>query len=53
VTDLGRDVIRLESNARQNEDIPPADQNRVVQPRNAGRICVDKASIVRSDTSSS
>lgn len=28
VTDLGRDVIRLDGTARLVEDIPPADQNR-------------------------
>ncbi|MDT5162162.1 MAG: hypothetical protein QOC90_2472 [Mycobacterium sp.] len=28
VTDLGRDIIRLDGTAQQVEDIPPADQNR-------------------------
>jgi PPOX class probable F420-dependent enzyme len=28
VTDLGRDIIRLNGTARQVEDVPPADQNR-------------------------
>jgi PPOX class probable F420-dependent enzyme len=28
VTDLGRDIIRLNGTAQQVEDVPPADQNR-------------------------
>ena len=38
VTDLGRDVIRLEGTAQQVEDIPPADQNRQYVAKYTERI---------------
>jgi PPOX class probable F420-dependent enzyme len=38
VTDLGRDVIRLDGTAQQVEDIPPADQNREYVAKYTERI---------------
>jgi PPOX class probable F420-dependent enzyme len=38
VTDLGRDVIRLNGTAQQVEDIPPADQNRQYVAKYTERI---------------
>ena len=38
VTDLGRDIIRVDGTARQVEDIPPADQNRQYVVKYAERI---------------
>jgi PPOX class probable F420-dependent enzyme len=38
VTDLGRDIIRLDGAARQVEDIPPADQNQQYVAKYTERI---------------
>jgi PPOX class probable F420-dependent enzyme len=38
VTDLGRDVIRLDGTAQQVKDIPPADQNRQYVAKYTERI---------------
>lgn len=38
VTDLGRDIIRLDGTARQVEDISPADQNRQYVAKYTERI---------------
>jgi PPOX class probable F420-dependent enzyme len=38
VTDLGRDVIRLDGTAQQVEDIPPADRNRQYVAKYTERI---------------
>jgi PPOX class probable F420-dependent enzyme len=38
VTDLGRDVIRVDGTARRVEDIPPADQNRQYVAKYTERI---------------
>ena len=38
VTDLGRDIIRLDGTAQQVDDVPPADQNRQYVAKYTERI---------------